>query len=167
MKNKDEELIKRAMADTARQNGTMAPFTSMSKVLEQLQHLSKYIAHLEQGLMNISTEIQAHRLSYQMMYQLLVEKEVVSEEELDVLYEKKVAKPMQEYVDDVNNTMKEAAEKFQEEQKEDSKKPIPTPKSEATGVDEIIKDTVDKVETLEEESNVILASERFKKTDKE
>ena len=121
-KKQDEELIRRAMADVSRKNGTINPLNSMSQVLNQLQDMVKYIANLEQGLLGLTTEVQAHRYSQQMLYKLIIEKEIMTKEELDKFYETEVAEPMKKYVDNINNKLKEAQQHEEiEEDESDSK----------------------------------------------
>jgi GTPase involved in cell partitioning and DNA repair len=120
-KKQDEELIRRAMADMSRKNGTINPINSMTQVLNQLNEMVKYIANLEQGLLGLTTEVQAHRYSHQMMYKLIIEKEIMTKEELDKLYETEVAEPMKKYVEDINNKIKEAQPKEEAKEECDSK----------------------------------------------
>ena len=77
---------------------------AIGELVEQLQELGEYLAHIEHGLMSISREVQVAGLSVQMTYRLLIDKGVCTEEEIQQYHSEHVFKPM-----------KEAAEKLQQQ----------------------------------------------------
>ena len=121
----------------------MRQMSQLPVILEKFNLLSQYIGHLEQGVMAISTENYSTQLLQKAIIDSLVEKGLFTKEEVNEMLEEKVNKPVKERLDKINQQMQEAVEKAQQQP--------------------IIETPEEPEEEPEDNSNVVLASERFGK----
>jgi DNA anti-recombination protein RmuC len=135
-----------------------------------LQRLWDIMMQNGQEVYRIATLAEINRLSSDMILNLLVEKEIISQEEL----EKRVEKDVKEEFERIQTQAREKAEKLKEELKrkieeqtaevEELEEKHKEEKEEAQELEEKVKEKLAQIENEieEKESDVILASERGK-----
>jgi hypothetical protein len=137
-------------------SGGIAPdqqSVSVGKIAAQLQHITGYLHHLEQGIVHMAAEVQRSSLISQLIVNLLISKGLVTPEEFQQMYTDQVFLPMKK----TNEAFQEKMQQVQKQQAVQEPDPIPL----IVPAAEIRKE--EKEEEAEEESTVILASERFKR----
>lgn len=124
---------------------------AMPEILEKFNRVGEYIAHLEQGLTNLAMENYGIKLTYGLLFDILVEAEIIDKEYLNEQIEEKINVPMKEYIKEIQNKIQENAKQYKEKLEEEQHK---------------FQETEEEEEEAEEENNssnsVVLASERFK-----
>jgi len=120
---------------------------NLGTVIKQMQNLTGYFKHLENGIISMSHELQAQGLGLQMFMRILIDKGICTEEEIKRYHTKYVGEPMKAAAEAMQAKM-EAAEK--EMKKQANEKKIIQP---VTSTDDVA-DT--------EDSKVVLASEKGK-----
>jgi hypothetical protein len=139
----DPKDIERILKTAENQPGS--PLAGIAGVYKQMQTFSVYLHHLETGLVHMAQDLQALGFGAQMVLKILVDKEILTEEELEKLYVAQVLNPMEKAVKEMEAKAQEANEKIQEIQ-------------EAT--EKIIEEEEEEQEESPVKSDVVLASER-------
>lgn len=91
---------------------TMGDF---QQILEKFQKLGEYIAHLEQGVLDGSIRQQRTELVNTVLFEILVNKGIITTEEAQSLLEEKVNKPIQEYVRQIQQAIQANAPQIKQE----------------------------------------------------
>lgn len=137
MSDSDKEILKQALINLSqsKENKQTIP---IGQIIGQLQHITQYLSHLENGVIKMAAEVQRVSLMNNMFASILIETGVIKEDELQQLYTERVYNPIKQKNDELQEQLKiqAEAERAVEEKEEEEKN-----------------DT----------SNIILASERFKK----
>ena len=114
-------------------------------MFEKFTLLQDYIAHLEQGVLQATIEIQKARLTTEVIQRILISAEIVTKEELENAIKEQVDFPIQQFVNAINKQIQENVQKIKKE------------------VEEAVEDLKEAEDQVKDNSNVILASERFRK----
>jgi hypothetical protein len=110
----------------------------IGKILAQLQHVTGYLKHLEEGIIGLSAGLQRTALVNDMILRLLVDKEIFTKEEVEAKYKTEVYEPIMKANEDLRQRIEDATSKKPQEEQEEIDPEEPT-------------------------GDVILASERFKR----
>lgn len=122
------------------------PNSKLQGVMKQINLMSGFMNYLEQGMSAITTDMLSMKFFMDFVRHVFITKGILTEEEFDTLFEERVANPTRTKIEEVNRKIKESSE--QQIRQVAKKKEINLRGEE---------------ERQEEESNVVLASERFKK----
>ena len=87
-----------------------SPINGITKLVQQMEHISGYLQHLEQGLISMSHEVQAQGLGFQMTMRILIEKGLCTEEEIKQYHNTYVFKPMKESIEQMKMEIEQAQE---------------------------------------------------------
>jgi len=105
----------------AQMTGAMPP--QAQETLLQLQRLTQYLNHLEEGIVNMNSIIQVLgfeadycRRSIQMVYRLLIDKGIATDEEIQERHMKEVAEPIEKAQKDVKEKVEAAVKQRQAQQ---------------------------------------------------
>jgi len=79
----------------------------LQQLMAQMQNLMKYMGQMEQGLSMMGTEISVSRAQINMLMRILVEKDIMTEEEINEKYEKEVAIPIKKQFEEMKKKMEE------------------------------------------------------------
>jgi hypothetical protein len=148
MNDKDELLKILQNLSTPGGSSSSQPEVSVGKIMAQLQHITGFLKHLEQGVVSMAAEVQRCSLIQQLFANLLISKGLMTAEEFQQLYHDQVYAPMKKTNDEFQAKMQEVVAK---------QKAIEQPSSPVI----VVPETKEKEEGTN--STVILASERFKK----
>lgn len=128
-----------------------ANMMQMQQVINNLNGVMGHINQVENGLIALSTQLHEVRLVQKMLADMLVTKNIVTEEEMQVAFRDNVSLPMQQHVNYINNQIRRA--------ENEAKVAVDTT---ALADSMKVEDEPEEEETLDT-SNIVLASERFKK----
>lgn len=115
----------------------------IGQLLKHMQNITGYLNHLENGLIAMSHEVNAQGLGLQMILRMFVDKGLATEEEVKMYHKKYVFEPMQRAVSEMQEKVKEAKKEAEELYEQTQ--------------------NIEDVPELEEDSDVVLASERASK----
>lgn len=152
--NEKDELMKvlQSLSGGAKPQG---PDATVGKVVAQLEHITGYLQHLEQGVVKMAAEVQRCSLLERLFAKKLIEKGVMTEEEFQTAYHDEVYAPMQVANEEFQAKMREATEQARQAQEAVEAAKVQTPVLiTPVSVEEEPEDTG---------STVVLASERFKR----
>jgi hypothetical protein len=149
----DKEIILNALGNiNGSQSTPVLPTVNLGQLLAQLKHISGYLQHLEQGIVKLSAEVQRSSLMNEMFAKILIARGVITEEELQTVYQNEVYAPMKASNDEMQEKIKAAVEEAQAAQAARSSQCA------CAAHDE------DETDSETDDSTVVLASERFKRS---
>lgn len=128
------EALRNSNDITARLMGKNPPgaiqlLGKMGDIIEQLRGMEQGFIGLSNSVQYLSIELGAARLTCSMLMDVLVNKNIISKEDITALYETEVAQKMRKHIEDLQREAKEAAEAAnnpQEEQKAEENAVIET-----------------------------------------
>lgn len=123
----------------------MEPSDIFKGLMDKIDGMTAYLKHIEQTCLALSLQGQMLQLYSDMLSKRLLEHNICSEEELRKAFEEEVNKPLKQHLEKAQASVKEQMDKATEEIKKPQGK-ILLPE-----------------DFTEEDSNLVLASERFKK----
>lgn len=135
------------MNDNFDPNQFLKQMGSLPEIMQRISRLAEYIGHLEQGILNLQVEAHGQKLMNNLLFNILIEANILNKEKLPDLINEHVEKPMQAYINDLNEKIQANATQIQERVNQ--------------AVEELKEE--DPEEETFDTSNVVLASERFNK----
>lgn len=130
----------------------MGQLAQIPVIIEQFNKLTEFTARLEHAISAISIDLYSSKLVNKVLFDILIENNLITEEELNKQLDEKVNKNIEQYI----ANLQKAHEKVLQPQEEAPEVVTPVVEEEPE-------------EEVNDNSNVILASERFQqsKDDKE
>jgi len=80
----------------------------LGQMMQQVQVLGSFLKQMDQALFNVSQEVQAQGLGYQMVLNMFIDKGIFTQEEVDELHKKHVIEPIEESMKELQQKMQEA-----------------------------------------------------------
>lgn len=86
---------------------------SPQQLIQKLMQMQQYLQHLEQNIMMMSTELMATRAHVQMVQGMFVEQGMYTKEEIEEIYKKQVAEPIQQHMQELEQKRQKAIDAAQ------------------------------------------------------
>lgn len=139
----------------------MVMFQQMQQVIQKLQEFYEHMRNLEQGIIGLSQEVQAHALGLKMVFDMFVTKGLFTVEEVKQLTKENIDDPMREAMENLQQQMQAAAQAQQEAMEAAQQAQQQSPQQQEVEKKIDVKEETKTEESAEDDSSVVLASERF------
>ncbi len=151
MDDKNSEFLRNFLGGTS-MDTAIDPLAQIEQLQNFMSRLEQGVTQLSHGMQQMSMEINLGKLSTQMLFNIIIEKGIMTKEELNDKYKTDVVDAMMRLQEDIQKKTEKAIEEMQKEQEIQDEK------------QEEVQEAIEEEEEEEETGEPILASERAKET---